>query len=55
MELLSEKGGVFSSNDPYISRLVPDGNYSYNMKKYELFAVTLAAAECVLMATDHSG
>jgi len=54
MELLLEKGAEVSYNDPHISKLAPVRKYSYEMESNELSAANLAAADCVLVVTDHS-
>jgi UDP-N-acetyl-D-glucosamine dehydrogenase len=54
MELLQEKGAEVAYNDPFIPELPPMRKYTLNFKSTELTAGTLAAADCILLATDHS-
>ncbi|MDA3970396.1 MAG: nucleotide sugar dehydrogenase [Desulfobulbaceae bacterium] len=54
MELLNKKGANVSYNDPHIPQLRPVRQYSYQLKSTPLTAETLADADCVLLATDHS-
>ncbi|RJX16613.1 MAG: nucleotide sugar dehydrogenase [Desulforudis sp.] len=54
MELLQGKGAEISYNDPHIPRLRPGRKYEYSLRSTELTAENLAAADCVLVATNHS-
>ncbi len=54
MELLREKGATVSYNDPHIPRLPRMRRYQLQMESTPLTAETLAATDCVLLATDHS-
>jgi UDP-N-acetyl-D-glucosamine dehydrogenase len=54
IKLLQEKGAQVHYNDPYIPQLKPMRNYSFHLKSTELTAETLAAMDCILLATDHS-
>ncbi len=54
MELLQEKGAEVQYNDPHIPRIKPVRNYSFSMESTPLTEETLAAMDCVLIATDHS-
>jgi len=54
IKLLQEKGAEVHYNDPYIPQLKPVRNYSFHLKSTELTAETLAAMDCILLATDHS-
>jgi UDP-N-acetyl-D-glucosamine dehydrogenase len=54
IELLQEKGAEVIYNDPHIPAIPPMRKYSFNMESIELSPETLAAADCVLLATDHS-
>lgn len=54
MELLSDKGAHVSYNDPHIPSLKPVRKYSYDLSSTPLTAENLAAADCLLIATDHS-
>ncbi len=55
MELLDKKGAKVSYNDPHIPKLRPTRQYSYDLESTPLTAETLAEADCILVATDHSG
>ncbi|MGW8286951.1 MAG: nucleotide sugar dehydrogenase [Desulfobulbales bacterium] len=54
LELLQEKGAEVVYNDPHIPVLKPSRKYSFRLESTELTAHSLAAADCVLLATDHS-
>ena len=54
LELLQEKGAELHYNDPHIPVLPPMRKYSFNLKSTDLTAETLAAMDCILLATDHS-
>jgi len=54
MEILENKGGKVSYNDPHIPRLRPGRKYDYNLTSIDLSEGVLAAADCVLVATDHT-
>jgi UDP-N-acetyl-D-glucosamine dehydrogenase len=54
MELLYDKGAEVAYNDPHIPKLRPVRNYSYDLKSTAITKENLAAADCVLVATDHS-
>jgi len=54
MELLNKKGAKVSYNDPHIPQLRPTRQYSYELESTPLTPETLADADCVLVATDHS-
>ncbi len=54
MELLREKGAEVLYNDPHIPELKPTRKYSFTLKNTELTPETLAAMDCVLLATDHT-
>jgi len=51
MELLVREGAILSYHDPYVSKISVCGN---PLSGRELNAQTLAEADCVVMATDHS-
>jgi UDP-N-acetyl-D-glucosamine dehydrogenase len=53
MELLMEKGAQVSYNDPHIPTLRPGRKYDFGLSSTPLTPDTLAAADCVLIATDH--
>ena len=54
MELLKEKGAALLYNDPHIPRLPRTRRSDLKMESTPLTPETLAAADCVLLATDHS-
>lgn len=55
MELLQHKGAVLSYSDPYISQLHKMRAHDFSqMRSVELTEQTLAHADLVLIATDHS-
>ncbi len=54
LQLLEEKGARVSYNDPHIPRLKPMRRYSFQLESTEPTAETLAATDCILLATDHS-
>jgi len=54
IEILGEKGAEVQYNDPYIPVLKPTRKYSFSLESIELTAETLAAMDCILLATDHS-
>ena len=54
IELLQEKGAEVIFNDPHIPTIPTVRKYSFNMDSTELTPETLAAVDCVLLATDHS-
>ncbi|MGB6393065.1 MAG: nucleotide sugar dehydrogenase [Candidatus Acidiferrales bacterium] len=56
LELLTQSGAKLDYNDPYFPALHKMRHYDYsNMRSVELKPETLAAYDCVLIATDHSG
>ena len=55
MDLLLERGGDVSYNDPYIPELPQKRDYDMpSLKSVPLTAEYLRAMDCVLIATDHS-
>jgi UDP-N-acetyl-D-glucosamine dehydrogenase len=54
MEILQTKGAEISYSDPHIPRLRAVRKYDFNLGSTELTAATLSAADCILVATDHS-
>jgi len=54
IELLLEKGAEVIYNDPHIPTTPTGRKYSFSMNSNELTPETLAAVDCVLLATDHS-
>lgn len=54
IELLRKNGANISYHDPYISVIEPHGGSTIHLESMELSNETLAAADCVLILTDHS-
>ena len=54
MELLGKKHAEVSYHDPYIPALRPSRHYDFALRSVPLTDETLAAADAVLIATDHS-
>lgn len=54
IELLQEKGAEIYYNDPHIPFLKPMRKYSFTLESTDLTAEKLAAADCVLLATNHT-
>lgn len=54
MELLRKNGANISYHDPFISVIEPHGGSTIHLESTELSEETLAAADCVLILTDHS-
>lgn len=54
MEILQNKGARISYNDPHIPKLRPSRKYDFDLASTELSEGVLLAADCVLVATDHS-
>ncbi len=54
IELLQEKGAEVIFNDPHIPTIPKVRKYSFSMDSTELTPETLAAVDCVLLATNHS-
>lgn len=54
MELLARKQALFSYHDPFVPRLRRSRRYDFDLSSVPLTAETLAAADAVLIATDHS-
>jgi UDP-N-acetyl-D-glucosamine dehydrogenase len=54
MELLQRKHARFSYHDPYVPVLQRSRRYDFGLSSSPLTAETLAAADAVLIATDHS-
>lgn len=54
IEILSGNGAQVKYNDPHILVLKPGRVYSYKMTSTPLTKENLAAADCVLIATDHT-
>jgi UDP-N-acetyl-D-glucosamine dehydrogenase len=54
IELLQGKGAEVIYNDPHIPTIPKVRKYSFSMDSTELTPETLAAVDCILLATDHS-
>jgi UDP-N-acetyl-D-glucosamine dehydrogenase len=54
IELLRRKHVAVSYHDPYVPVLRPSRKYDFGMESVPLDAAALAAADAVLIATDHS-
>jgi UDP-N-acetyl-D-glucosamine dehydrogenase len=54
MELLQDRGAVVSYSDPHVPNLPRMRKYEIRLESVALTAETLAAQDCVLIATDHS-
>lgn len=54
MELLRKNGANISYHDPYIPVIEPHGGSTMHLENIELTDEVLAAADCVLILTDHS-
>ena len=54
MELLARKHAAFTYHDPYVPRLQASRRYDFQLHSVALTAEALAAADAVLIATDHS-
>jgi UDP-N-acetyl-D-glucosamine dehydrogenase len=53
MEILEEKGAVIAYSDPHIAVFPRMRKHFFDLKSLELTAETLAAYDCVLIATNH--
>ena len=54
MELLARKHAEFTYHDPFVPVLQPSRRYDFRLRSVPLTADSLAAADAVLIATDHS-
>lgn len=54
MELLRKNGANITYHDPYIPVIEPHGGSTIHLESTELTDETLAAADCILILTDHS-
>jgi UDP-N-acetyl-D-glucosamine dehydrogenase len=54
MELLARKHAEFTYHDPFVPVLQPSRRYDFRLHSVPLTAESLAAADAVLIATDHS-
>jgi UDP-N-acetyl-D-glucosamine dehydrogenase len=53
MELLEDRGARVAYSDPHVASLPPMRGYTIRQESVVLSAETLAAQDCVLIATDH--
>jgi len=53
MELLQAKGAEISYSDPHVPRFLKMRRHDFDLESVPLTPETLAAADCVLLATDH--
>ncbi len=53
MELLEAKGAEISYSDPHVPRFLPMRKHDFDLESIPLTPDTLAATDCVLLATDH--
>ena len=53
MEQLRDKGAVVSYSDPHVPRFIKMRKHDFDLESVALTAETLAAADCVLLTTDH--
>ena len=54
MEILQDKGADISYNDPHIPKLHAVRKYDFDLSCTDLTADNLSAADCILVATDHT-
>jgi UDP-N-acetyl-D-glucosamine dehydrogenase len=54
LELLQERGAIVAYNDPHVPVLPPLRGHTIRLESILLSAETLAAHDCVLIATDHA-
>ena len=54
MEILQDKGAEISYNDPHIPKLHAGRKYDFDLSCTDLTADNLSAADCILVATDHT-
>ena len=53
MELLQAKGAEISYSDPQVPRFLRMRRHDFDLESVPLTPETLAATDCVLLATDH--
>ncbi|WPL19452.1 UDP-N-acetyl-D-glucosamine 6-dehydrogenase [Thiorhodovibrio winogradskyi] len=53
MERLEAKGAAISYSDPHVPRFLPMRKHDFDLASVPLTPETLAATDCVLLATDH--
>ena len=54
IDLLQQRGAAVDYNDPFIPRLHRTRKYDFPLQSVALSPETLAAYDCVVIATDHS-
>ncbi len=54
IELLERKHAAFAYHDPYVPAVKPSRHYNYHLESVPLTAAEIAAADAVLIATDHA-
>lgn len=53
MELLEAQGAEISYSDPHVPKFLPMRKHDFDLESVPLTPETLAATDCVLLATDH--
>jgi UDP-N-acetyl-D-glucosamine dehydrogenase len=53
MELLEAQGAEISYSDPHVPKFLPMRKHDFDLESVALTPETLAASDCVLLATDH--
>ncbi len=53
MELLEELGAEIAYSDPHVPKFPPMREHSFDLKSITLTPKTIAAYDCILLATDH--
>ncbi len=53
IDLLAQRGAVVSYHDPHVPKFPNMRNYKFDMNSVSLDQATLAAADCVIIVTDH--
>ncbi len=53
LELLRQRGAQIAYNDPYVPRLPKMRQYDIRLESTELTPESIAAQDCILVATDH--
>ena len=54
LDLLQNKGAQVTYNDPHIPKLWPGRNYAFTLSSTPLTKENIAAADCVLVVTNHT-
>ena len=54
MEILREKGALLSYSDPHVPKFPRMREHNFDLESVALTPETVAAADCVLIATDHA-